>query len=80
MTARPEAEVSPARWALSVLSLFCHRRCIILPQQLVQHRSVPRWLASLMQQQLQPLDMHLVLLTMRLFLMLCLRILRKHCH
>ena len=80
--------LSLARWALSVLSLFCHRRCIAPPLLASPPLANPRlplhslgWLlCRRLQQQLWPLHSRPVLATMCLFLMLCLRILHRHCH
>lgn len=79
---------SLARWAPSVLSLFCHRRCIAPPPlaspPLANPRLTVHSLGSLLchrlQQQLWPLHLPPALATMCLFLMLCLRILHRHCH
>jgi hypothetical protein len=80
--------LSLARWALSVLSLFCHRRCIapllLVTPPLANPRLPLHSLGSLLcrrlQQQLWPLHSRPVLATMCLFLMLCLRILHRRCH
>ena len=78
------ATISLARWAPSVLSLFCHRRCIIPPRPATL-RSPLHCLASLprrsrLQRQLWPLRSHPVAATMCLFLMLRSRILRRCCN
>ena len=80
--------LSLARWAPSVLSLFCHHCCIaplLLASPPMANPRLPlHSLGSLpcrrLQQQLWPLHLRPVLATMCLFLMLCLRILHSHCH
>lgn len=81
------AMISLARWAPSVLSLFCHHRCITPPPLIslpqVKLRFPLHALGLLLcrrQQHLRSLHLCLVAATMCLSLTLCLRILHKHCH